>query len=247
MILKTPQEIALMRNAGRVVAQTLKTVSAGIRPGVSPQELNDFAHELITKAGGKPSFLGYRDFPAAACISVNDVVVHGIPNAIPLREGDIVTLDFGVYLEGFHADSAWTFPVGDISSEAAELLKETEASLYEGISYARAGARLGDVGAAVQRHVESHGFSVVRDLVGHGIGRSLHEEPSVPNYGKPGRGPVLQVGSTICIEPMVNAGTWRVNQLDDGWTIVTADGSLSAHFEHTVAITEEGPQILTAE
>lgn len=247
MILKTRAEIEKMRAAGRVLASTLREVSSQIAPGVTPKHLDTLAHRLIESAGGVPSFLHYRGYPAATCISVNEVVVHGIPNDAPLAEGDIISLDFGVFLDGFHADSAWTFPVGEISAEAKRLLQVTEESLWEGIAMARSGSRLGDIGAAVQRHVEAAGFGVVRDLVGHGIGRSLHEEPSVPNYGRPGKGPVLKEGATLCIEPMVNQGTYRVNQLADGWTIVTADGSLAAHFEHTVAVTDDGPEILTVE
>jgi methionyl aminopeptidase len=247
IILKSRAEIDKMRAAGKILARTLRVVSEEIAPGKTPKQLDDLAHRLITEAGGQPSFLGYRNYPAATCISVNDVVVHGIPDAKPLEEGDIVSLDFGVFLDGFHADSAWTFPVGEISVDAQRLLNVSRESLFQGIAKARAGATTGDIGAAVQKYVESNGYSVVRDLVGHGIGRTLHEDPSVPNYGKSGKGERLKEGATLCIEPMVNAGTWKVVTAADGWTLHTADGLNSAHFEHTVAITRDGADILTIE
>lgn len=247
MILKTRAQIDKMRTSGRVLARTLKAVSKEVRPGVTPVHLNQLAHRMIEEAGGYPSFLHYRNYPAATCISVNEVVVHGIPSESPLHEGDIISLDFGVLIDGYHADSAWTFAVGEVAPETRKLMEVTEAALWAGIEQAQVGHRVGDIGAAVQWHVESNGFAIVRDLVGHGIGQNLHEEPNVPNYGKAGKGPVLRAGTTMCIEPMVNAGTWRVNQLDDGWTIVTADGSLSAHYEHTIAITDDGPEIITVE
>lgn len=247
IVIKSRADIEKMRAAGKILAKTLRLVSQEIAPGKTPKQLNDLAHRLITEAGGTPSFLGYRHYPAATCISVNEVVVHGIPDDTPLREGDIISLDFGVYLDGFHADSAWTFPVGKISPENQRLLNVTRESLYQGIAKAKAGATTGDIGAAVQKYVESNGYSIVRDLVGHGIGRNLHEDPSVPNYGKPGKGDKLKEGATICIEPMVNAGTWRVESDSDGWTMRTADGKNSAHFEHTVVITKNGAEILTAE
>ena len=245
VILKSPDEIEKMRAAGRILASTIQAVSAEVRPGVTPKQLDAIAHHLIAVAGATPSFLGYRDYPAATCISPNEIVVHGIPNDQPLKEGDIIGLDFGVYLNGYHADSAWTFPVGEVSEATKKLLRVSEESLYEGLKQAKAGNHIGDIAAAVQKHVESNGFSIVRDLVGHGIGQSLHEEPSVPNFGKPGKGPVLKEGMTICVEPMVNSGTWKVKTLADGWTIVTADRRYSAHFEHTIAITKDGPDILT--
>lgn len=247
IIIKKESEIAKMREAGRVLARTLRIVSEEIAPGKTPRELNDIAHRLITEAGGFPSFLHYRGFPEATCISVNEVVVHGIPGDTPLQEGDIVSLDFGVFLDGFHADSAWTFPVGKISTENQRLLNVTRESLFQGIAKAKSGNTTGDIGAAVQKYVESNGYSIVRDLVGHGIGRTLHEDPSVPNYGKPGSGVKLKEGMTMCIEPMVNAGTWRVTQDDDGWTIRTGDKKNSAHFEHTVAVVKGGAEILTTE
>jgi methionyl aminopeptidase len=247
IILKSRPEIEAMREAGRIVARTLRLVSAEIQPGITPRQLDSLAHNLITEAGGEPSFLGYRDYPAATCIAVNEVVVHGIPDDRPLEEGDICTLDFGVFLNGFHADSAWTYPVGQITEAAQRLLNVTKESLYQGLAQAKAGKRIGDIANAVQKYVERNGYSIVRDLVGHGIGRSIHEEPSVPNFGKPGSGPLLKEGTTMCVEPMVNMGTWKVKQLKDGWTIVTADKKLSAHFEHTIAVTRDGADILTAE
>jgi methionyl aminopeptidase len=247
VILKKSQEIEKMRKAGKILARTLRLTSEKIAPGVTPRQLNDLAEKLIREAGATPSFLGYRNYPAATCISVNDVVVHGIPGDVPLVEGDIISLDFGVYLDGYHADSAWTFPVGEISTETQRLLNVTKESLYQGIAKAKAGNTTGDIGAAVQKYVESNGYAIVKDLVGHGIGRSIHEEPSVPNYGKPGTGEKLREGTTICIEPMVNVGTWRVSQDADGWTVRTGDRKNSAHFEHMVAITRNGADILTAE
>lgn len=246
--LKSPAEIAKMKESGRIVARTLRLVSEKIAPGVTPRELDELADRLIRQEGGVPSFLGYRGYPAATCISVNDVVVHGIPNDEPLREGDIIGLDFGVVKDGWHADGAWTYAVGAISPAAQRLLNISKEALYQGIGKAKAGARIGDISAAVQRYVESNGYSVVRDLVGHGIGRKLHEEPAaVPNFGKAGKGELLREGTTICIEPMVNEGKFDVVTLADDWTLKTKDGSLSAHFEHTVAITRAGPQILTTE
>lgn len=237
-----------MRDSGRILARTMRLVSEAIEPGkTTPLMLDALAEQLITDAGGIPSFKGYRGFPASACISVNEVVVHGIPDSRVLVEGDIVGLDFGVIYKGWHSDSAWTFPVGKISDEAQRLLNVTKEALMQGIAKARVGNRIGDIAATVQRYVESNRYNVVRDLVGHGIGRALHEEPSVPNFGKAGKGPLLKEGMTICIEPMVNQGTYRVRTLPDEWTLVTADGKLSAHFEHTVAITKDGPMILTIE
>ena len=248
IILKSPDEIALMRESGRVVARTLRKLASAIEPGKTTlKDLDKIAFEEISEAGGVPSFLNYRSFPASVCISVNDKVVHGIPDGTVLESGDVVGLDLGVCLNGFHADSAWTFPVGPISEKAQRLLNITRESLYQGIAKARAGNRIGDIAVTIQKYVESNGYSVVRDLVGHGIGRSLHEEPSVPNFGKAGKGEKLREGMTICIEPMINEGTWKVKTLPDNWTMVTADGKLSAHFEHTVAITSNGPLILTEE
>ena len=248
-VLKSRADIEKMRASGRVVARTLRLMSEAIVPGkTTPAELDRLAARIVREAGGIPSFLNYRGFPANTCISVNQGVVHGIPNETPLTEGDIVSLDMGVVMDGWHADGAWTYPVGSISKEAQRLLNVTEESLYQGIAKARVGNRIGDIASAVQRYVEGNGYSVVRDLVGHGIGRKLHEEPtSVPNFGPPGRGEMLRDGMTICIEPMVNQGTFKVKTLPDKWTLVTADGKLSAHFEHTIAITREGVEILTLE
>ena len=243
--LKSGSEIAKMREAGKVLASTMREVSKLIEPGVTLAKLNQLAERLIVEAGCLPSFKGYRGYPAASCISVNHVVIHGIPDEYELKSGDVIGLDFGVIKDGWHADSAWTFGVGEISDSAQRLLNVTRESLSQGIAKAREGNHLGDIGATVQKYVESNGYQVVREMVGHGIGRDLHEEPSVPNYGKAGKGARLQAGMTICIEPMVNEGTYKVNTLADGWTIVTADGKLSAHFEHTVAITADGPEILT--
>ena len=248
-LIKSPSEITKMKESGRIVARTLRLCSESIIPGkTTPVELNALADRLIREEGGIPSFLGYRDFPASACISVNSVVVHGIPTDKILEEGDIVSLDFGVVKDGWHADGAWTYPVGAVSVEARRLMNVTRESLYQGIAKARPGARIGDIGHAVQKYVESHGYGVVRDLVGHGIGQKLHEEPhSVPMFGKPGKGELIREGYTICIEPMINEGTNKVVFLPDKWTVVTADGKLSAHYEHTVAITKDGPEILTTE
>lgn len=247
--LKKPSEIEKMRASGKVVARALRLMSEAIVPGkTTPKMLDELAGRIVEEAGGYPSFLNYRGFPANACISVNDTVVHGIPDEVPLQEGDIISLDMGVCLDGWHADGAWTYPVGTISSEAQRLLNVSRESLFQGIAKARVGNRIGDIAHAVQRYVEQNGYSVVRDLVGHGIGRKLHEEPSsVPNFGKPGKGELLREGMTICIEPMVNQGTYKVETLADKWTLKTADRKLSAHFEHTVAITRGGPELLTVE
>lgn len=244
--IKDSSEIAKMARAGRIIAKTMAEVSQSMVPGKSTlTELDALAEKIILAEGGIPSFKGYRGFPAAACISVNDRVVHGIPDGTVVQEGDIVSLDFGVIWDGWHADSAWTFPVGTVSERARRLLNVTRESLMQGIAKARVGNRVGDISAAVQTYVERNGYSVVRDLVGHGIGQSLHEEPSVPNFGKPRKGPPLKAGMTFCVEPMVNEGGYQVVTLADGWTVVTRDGKLSAHFEHTVAVTADGPLILT--
>ncbi|MDI9634731.1 type I methionyl aminopeptidase [Kamptonema cortianum] len=248
IVLKKESEIAKMRESGRIVAKTMRIVSEAIDPGKTTLlELDAIANRVITESGGIPSFLGYRGFPASACIGVNEVVVHGIPDETVIQDGDIVKLDFGVILDGWHADSAWTFAIGTVPENTKRLLNVTQESLMQGIAKARPGNRVGEISHTVQKYVESNGYGIVRDLVGHGIGRNLHEEPSIPNFGKPKSGPVLKAGMTFCIEPMVNEGTWKVNTLDDGWTVVTADGKLSAHFEHTVAVTQSGPVILTSE
>ena len=247
VILKTAREIALMREAGRISQRALQLAGRAVEPGVSTLELDTMIRSYIEKEGATPSFLGYGGFPASACISVNNVVIHGIPSAKEiLKEGDIVSIDVGAYFGGYHGDNAYTFPCGDISPEARDLLDTTKEALYQGIKQAVAGNRLGDIGSTVQRYVEARSYSVVRDFVGHGVGAKLHEDPSVPNYGTPGRGVRLLPGMVIAIEPMVNMGTHKVRVLDDDWTTVTADGKLSAHFEHTIAVTSNGPVILTS-
>lgn len=236
-----------MREAGRVTARALRAVGEAVVPGVTTRELDEVAVEVIRAAGAKPAFLGYHGFPATICASRNCEVVHGIPGKLRLVEGDIISIDMGAIVDGYYGDSARTFGVGAVSDEAARLMDVTERSLEAGIAAARPGGHLYDIGAAVQRVAEAGGFSVVREYVGHGIGREMHEEPQVPNYGTAGKGPVLLPGMVLAIEPMINAGTANVRQLKDGWTVVTADGALSAHFEHTVAITEDGPVVLTLE
>src|SRR5579883_1406348 len=244
--LKSDREIGYMREAGVIVADTLKLLSSAARPGISTGELDKIAHNELIKRGAKPAFLGYHGFPKSLCVSINSEVVHGIPSdKRKLKDGDIVSLDFGCVVSGFFADAAVTVPVGKITAAAHKLINVTRESLMMGIDAVKADGRLGDVGYAVQRHCEANGYSVVRDFVGHGIGRGLHEDPPVPNFGKAGTGMRLQPGLVIAIEPMVNAGGPEVETLDDGWTAVTKDGSLSAHFEHTVALTEKGPEILT--
>jgi methionyl aminopeptidase len=246
IIRKSPLEIEKMAAAGRVVADTLSLLGEHVRPGVTTAELDALAEEFITSQGGYPTFKGYRGYPAATCISPNGMVVHGIPGPYELAEGDIVSVDIGVTLDGFVADSAYTFPVGEISAEAERLLETCQAALTAGVEQCHAGNRLSDISHAVQQVTESAGFSVVRSLVGHGVGRSMHEDPQIPNYGAPGRGPLLAEGMTFAIEPMINAGGPEIYVHDDAWSISTADGSLSAHFEHTVAVTGAGPRILTA-
>ena len=246
IVLKTSRELAKMREAGRISALALQAGGKAVQPGTSTWEIDQEIRRFIEKCGAKPNFLGYGGFPGSACISVNHVVIHGIPSKkIILKHGDIVSIDTGAMIDGYNGDNAYTFACGDISKEAQALLDATRESLYEGIAMAQPGNRIGGIGSAVQRYVEARGYSVVRDFVGHGVGTSLHEDPSVPNYGKPGRGVRLTPGMVIAIEPMINAGTKSVRVLEDGWTTVTTDGSLSAHFEHTVAITPDGPVILT--
>ncbi len=248
IIRKSPEEIAKMRVAGRIVADVRERVAAAVRPGVTTAELDAIAERYIHEAGAIPSFKGYRGtFPASICASVNEQVVHGIPGDRVLEEGDLLALDFGAIWEGYHGDSAITVFVGDSpSAEAEKLVRVTEESLEAGISEIRDGNRLSDIGYAVQQVVEGAGFAVVREYVGHGIGQNLHEDPQIPNFGPPGRGPVLRPGLVVAVEPMVNMGGWETTVLDDGWTVVTEDGSLSAHFEHTIALTDEGPEVLTA-
>jgi methionyl aminopeptidase len=245
IIRKSARELEQMATAGEVVARTHELMREHVRPGVSTAELDRLGEEFIRSQGGVPTFKGYRGYPAALCISPNDMVVHGIPGPATLDEGDVVSIDVGVTLDGFVADSAWSYAVGEISDEAQRLLDACEAALHAGIDQARVGNRVGDISAAVQRATEAEGFAVVRSLVGHGVGRDMHEEPQIPNFGEPGRGPLLAEGMTLAIEPMITAGSAEVVLLEDRWSIVTGDGSLSAHFEHTVAVTEQGPRILT--
>ncbi|MBK9517421.1 MAG: type I methionyl aminopeptidase [Anaeromyxobacter sp.] len=243
---KSRDELARIRDACRVVHDVLAELAAAALPGVTTAELDRLAEARARQRGAEPAFLGYHGYPASVCISLNDEVVHGIPSALRvLRDGDIVGLDFGVVLDGFYGDSAVTVPVGTASPEALRLIEVTRGALARAVAEAWPDRRVGDIGAAVQAYVEPRGFSVVRDFVGHGIGRRLHEPPQVPNFGSPGTGPRLRPGMVLALEPMVNAGGFQVETLDDGWTAVTQDGRLSAHFEHTVAITEDGPEILT--
>lgn len=234
-----------MERAGRIVAEVLDLLRSMVRAGVTTKELEGVADDQIRARGGTPAFKGYRGYPSSICTSVNEQVVHGIPSSRRLREGDIISIDLGVYMEGFYGDAAITVPVGTVDKETAELVRVTEEALYLGIRNAVEGNRLHDISAAIQRNVEQNGFSVVRLFVGHGIGRELHEEPQIPNYGVPGQGPRLKSGMTLAIEPMVNAGSHDVRILDDGWTAVTVDGKKSAHFEHTVVVTPDEPIILT--
>lgn len=245
VIKKTSGQIEKMAAAGRLLAQVIQELGRAVKPGVTLKELDERAHRSMVVRGAVPSFLGYRDFPASICASPNEMIVHGIPDERALKSGDIFSADLGLILDGWHADSAYTFVVGDVIEDVQRLLETTQAALEAGIARCWPGNRIGDVGHAIQTVVERAGFSVVRELVGHGIGRSLHEDPQVPNYGKPGRGPILEEGWVLAIEPMVNTGGPEARVLDDGWGIVTADGSLSAHFEHTVAVTAEGPRVLT--
>jgi len=243
--LKNREEIEQIRKACRIVVETLSVLKGATRPGVTTKELDALVEDHIRKCGGHPAFLGYRGFPVALCVSPNDNVIHGIPGKTELREGDIVSFDIGVKLNGYYGDAALTVPVGTISDDAKRLLQVTEEALYKGLEQAKLGNRLQDISHAIQTYVESNSFSVVRQFVGHGIGRELHEEPQIPNFGRPHRGPRLVEGMVLCIEPMVNQGTYEVKILDDGWTAVTADGKLSAHFEHCISITRSGPDILT--
>ncbi|HQA04365.1 MAG TPA: type I methionyl aminopeptidase [Thermodesulfovibrio thiophilus] len=246
IIIKNPEELKKMRKACYIVATILEELKSYIKQDMTTQQIDLFIENLTIKMGGIPAFRGYRGYPASACISINNQVVHGIPSEkVFIRDGDIVSVDVGVLCDGFYGDAAYTYPIGKITEEAERLLKITQEALYKGIEQSKPGKRIGDISHAVQKHVETHGFSVVRAFVGHGIGRSLHEEPQIPNFGKEGVGPKLKKGMTLAIEPMVNAGTYEVMVLADGWTAVTKDGSLSAHFEHTIAITDNEPQILT--
>jgi len=245
IILKLPEEIEKMRTSNHIVAEILRILKEIVKPGITTGELDSYSEELVRKKGAQPAFKGYMGYPYSLCISINSEVVHGLPSNRVLVAGDIVSLDFGAYYNGYYGDAAITIPVGDVSEEAARLIRVTEQGLYDGIRAATAGNRLGDISAAVQNCVESAGFSVVRDFVGHGIGKNLHEEPQIPNYGIKGRGIELKAGMVLAIEPMVNEGTYKVRVTDNGWTVVTQDGQLSAHFEHSVAITKDGPDILS--
>jgi len=245
IVLKTPAELDRMRKSGQMVAEVLGMLERRVKPGVTTLELDRLAEDQCRKWKARPAFKGYGGFPFTICASPNDQVVHGFPNSIPLSEGEILSVDFGLIYDGFYGDSAITFPVGEIADSTRLLLEVTKRSLEEGIASAVSGGRLSDISNAVQKKAESAGFGVVREFVGHGIGTRLHEDPQIPNYGLPGKGPKLKPGMTLAIEPMVNAGSPAVRVLEDGWTAVTLDGCLSAHFEHTVAITEQGPEILT--
>ena len=244
--LKSPNEIELMRRAGKITAAARALAGEMVKPGVTTREIDRAVEEFIRKNGAVPSFLNYHGYPGSACISVNDEVIHGIPGNRVLKEGDIVSVDVGAYIGGFHGDCAATFPCGKISEEAQRLIDVTRESFFRGITKAKEGNRVFDISAAVQEYVEANGFTVVREFVGHGIGRQLHESPEVPNYGTAGRGPRLLRGMTLAIEPMVNAGAASIRQLSDGWTVKTLDGRLSAHYENTVLITDGEPEILTA-
>jgi methionyl aminopeptidase len=246
IILKSLQEIEKIRKACLIVADVLEAVSGMVRPGVTTQALDEFAERFIVAAGAKPAFKGYRGYPKTLCTSVNNEVIHGIPSkGTVLKQGDIISIDVGTIVDGFYGDAAITIPVGTITPEAERLLRVTEESLLRGIAQAQVGNRLYDISHAVQKHVESNGYSVVREFVGHGIGRSLHEDPQLPNFGDPGQGPKLKPGMVLAIEPMVNVGGYATVTQEDNWTAVTADGSLSAHFEHTIAVMPDGPWILT--
>jgi len=243
--LKGRMEIQAMRKAGQVTAAALEAAKAVIAPGVTTKQIDKAVHEAIVSRGGRPSFLGYGGFPGSACVSVNEQVIHGIPGGRVLREGDLVKIDVGAFVDGFTGDCAATFPVGEVGEEAKKLIEVTRQSFYEGIRFAKTGYRISDISHAVQSYVEQNGFQVVRDFVGHGVGAALHEDPEVPNFGRPGHGPRLMSGMTLAIEPMVNAGTWEVTVLEDRWTVVTRDLRLSAHYEHSVLITAGEPELLT--
>ena len=245
IVIKNENQLDAMRQACKITAAARALAGEMVRPGVSTKQIDKAVHDFIVSQGAKPSFLGYNGFPASTCISVNSTVVHGIPNGYILQDGDIVTVDVGAYYKGFHGDCADTFSCGTVSAEAEKLIRVTRQSFYEGMRYATRGHRVSDISHAIQTYVESNGFSVVRSFVGHGVGAHLHEEPEVPNYGTAGHGPRLLPGMTLAVEPMVNAGTHEVRVLKDGWTAVTADGSLSAQYENTVCITDGEPEILT--
>lgn len=243
--IKSEHEIEFMRKAGEIVGNTHKYLKQYIRPGITTKELNDLAEDFILKSGATPSFKNLYGFPGTVCISINEEVVHGIPGMRKLKSGDIVKLDIGACYQGYHGDSAWSYPVGNVSSEVSRLLEQTEEALYQGLSVVHAGAHVGDIGFAIEQYAKKHKLGVVKELVGHGIGTKVHEDPDVPNYGKQGTGPVLKEGMTIAVEPMLNLGTAEVYILDDNWTIVTGDDKASAHFEHTILVTKDGYEILT--
>ena len=243
--IKNERELQVMRKACKITAAARALAGEMVRPGVTTKQIDKAVHDFIVSQGAKPSFLGYHGFPASACISVNDTVIHGIPGGYVLKDGDIVSIDVGAYYQGFHGDCAATFPCGAISTQAQKLIDVTKQSFFEGMRFATRGHRVSDISHAIQTYVESNGFSVVRSFVGHGVGAQLHEEPEVPNFGQPGRGPRLIPGMTLAVEPMVNTGVYDVKVLKDGWTTVTADGKLSAHYENTVLITDGEPEILT--
>ena len=246
IVLKTGRELKIMKEACRISAGALQTIGKAVEPGVTTAELDKLAEDYIRSQGGEPNFKNYQGYPATACISINNEVIHGIPSKQRrLKQGDIVSIDLGAKFQGYHGDNAATFACGDVSAEAKRLMDTTRESLYEGIAAAVAGGRIGDIGSAVQRYVEARGYSVVRKFVGHGIGTELHEAPEVPNFGTPGRGIRLLPGMTLAIEPMINAGKSDVKIMPDGWTVLTTDGSLSAHFEHTIVVTSDGPKIMT--
>ena len=245
IIIKSPRKIELMRQAGKITVGARTVAREMVAPGVTTREIDREVHKFITKSGAQPTFLGYGGFPASACVSVNDEVIHGIPGPKVVREGDIVSLDVGATINGYTGDCAGTFPCGEVSAEAKRLIAVTRQSFFEGLKFARQGYRVSDIGHAIQEYVEKHGYSVVRAYVGHGVGADLHEEPEVPNYGAPGHGPRLIKGMTLAIEPMVNVGGYDIRMLDNEWTVVTKDGSLSAHYENTVLITDGEPEILT--
>jgi methionyl aminopeptidase len=245
IILKSKAELEVMREAGRIVALTHQELAKAIKPGVTTKQLDELAETFIRSMGAIPSFKGYGGFPGSICTSVNEELVHGIPGKRTLQEGDIISIDIGAQFQGYHGDSAWTYPVGNISEEDQRLLRVTEESLYKGLEKAMPGARLSDISHAIQIHAEAAGFTLVREYVGHGIGQNLHEDPQVPNYGPPGRGPRLKPGMVLAVEPMVNAGERYVRTLEDNWTVVTVDRKKCAHFEHTIAITEDGYEIFT--
>jgi len=245
ILIKNAEEIVAMQEAGRISALALKVVENAIKPGITTAQLDKLIHDAIVSEGAQPNFLGLYGFPASACISINDELIHGIPGPRKIKDGDVVSIDVGAVKNGYHGDNAYTFAVGNVAEETLKLLRVTQEALGLGIKAAQVGARIGDIGNAVQQHAESNGFSVVREYVGHGVGKALHEEPEVPNFGTAGRGIRLVPGMTIAIEPMINAGVPDVYVLDDGWTVKTKDGAPCAHFEHTIAITKDGPLILT--